>query len=178
MPGARTRIYASMREFINRLSLKYPGKQDTEKRQKLILDMANLVKSKLATHRYKKTWKAWLKEASIQLDSAQIAHREWISRNIWILKDKPAWKPDPPSPREDDIPEDILDLGGEEVAALLEFPSSPPKVPMEVDLGIVKSNPRRSQRKAAKKSLVKEPSRSTGDPKPMERAESSEIVLA
>ncbi|XP_060604437.1 uncharacterized protein LOC132757241 [Ruditapes philippinarum] len=183
------RIYTPAREFINKISLRFPGVQDTEKRQKLILDMVNLVKTRLATYRNKKTWRAWLQEAAIQLDSAQIAHRDWISSNIWILKDKPVRKPDPPSPREDDISDDILALsaGEEEVAALLESPSSSPKVPMEVsillespskvsveiDPDIVVSSPRRSPRKAIKKSLIQEPSRNTGNPKPMVRAESS-----
>jgi hypothetical protein len=151
--------------------------------------MVNLVKTRLATHRNKKTWRAWLQEAAIQLDSAQIAHRDWISSNISILKDKPVRKPDPPSPREDDISDDILALsaGEEEVAALLESPSSSPKVPMEVsillespskvsvevDPDIVVSIPRRSPRKATKKSLIQEPSGNTGNPKPMDRAESS-----
>jgi hypothetical protein len=185
-------VYTPAREFINRLSLRFPGVQATEKRQKLILDMANLVKSRLATHRNKKTWRAWLQEAAIQLDSAQITHNEWISSYIWILKDKPARKPDPPSLREDDIPDDILALsaGEEEVAALLdspssspkvpmevaillESPSSSPKVPMEVDPSIVVSSPRRSPKTATRKSLVQEPSRNTGNPKPMDRAESS-----
>lgn len=73
------------------------------------MEMVDLVKARILTSRNTKTWNAWLKEAAVQLNSAQLANQEWISKNIWILREKPVRKPDPPSPKakseEEGIPE-------------------------------------------------------------------------